>query len=44
MTREEKEAAVAELQRPLVTPLRPEDVRPPLSEAERRFAVNGRGC
>ncbi|MFD5185382.1 hypothetical protein ACFWMQ_22820 [Streptomyces sp. NPDC058372] len=40
---EEKEAAIAELQRSVVTGTRPDSVLPPLSEAERRFAVDGAG-
>lgn len=39
----EKEAAVAELQRSVVTPAHPDTARPPLSEAERRFAVGEAG-
>ncbi|WP_146057691.1 lonely Cys domain-containing protein, partial [Streptomyces sp. SM10] len=39
----EKEAEIAELQRSVVTPADPDTARPPLSEAERRFAVNEAG-
>ncbi|MFE4690582.1 lonely Cys domain-containing protein, partial [Streptomyces sp. NPDC056749] len=36
----EKEAAIAELQLTVVTPADPDTARPPLSDAERRIAVN----
>ncbi|MFE7752597.1 hypothetical protein [Streptomyces sp. NPDC057428] len=43
LTTAEKEAAVEDLQASVVTRARPDAVRPPLSEAERRFAVNDAG-
>ncbi|MEU1127394.1 lonely Cys domain-containing protein, partial [Streptomyces sp. NPDC005899] len=43
MTPAEKAAAIRELPRPVADPARPDEVRPPLSEAERRFAVDEAG-
>ncbi|MFC8879491.1 hypothetical protein ACFUAE_32505, partial [Streptomyces ardesiacus] len=40
---EQKRAAVEELERSVTIGTRPQDARPPLSEAERRFAVNEHG-
>ncbi|MYS28818.1 lonely Cys domain-containing protein, partial [Streptomyces sp. SID7804] len=43
MSAAEKAAAVEELERSVTIRTRPEDARPPLSEAERRIAVNDSG-
>ncbi|WP_446047861.1 lonely Cys domain-containing protein, partial [Streptomyces olivaceus] len=43
LTPAQKKAAVEELERSVTIRTRPEDARPPLSEAERRIAVNEHG-
>ncbi|MFD8803944.1 hypothetical protein, partial [Streptomyces atroolivaceus] len=43
MTPAEKQAALKQLPPPVTNPARPDEARPPLSEAERRFAVDEAG-